>query len=178
MNEAADFMSRSMGELGFFDHQEPPCDAAGDNCTGRDPFERIAFFGHTGWSTAGENIAAGWPDAVNTFEGWKDSPGHNENMLNPNFTAIGIGRVVVPDSSYGVYWTNNFSNFIDGNGDCEGEGSAEGVSPTLASGLDDAHGASPLLGELSGEGCQSVGSLNLRLLFFLWGVFLLRRRSL
>ena len=26
------------GKEGFFDHNEPPCDEAGDICTGRDPF--------------------------------------------------------------------------------------------------------------------------------------------
>ena len=176
MNEAADFMSRSMGELGFFDHQEPPCDAAGDNCTGRDPFERIAFFGHSGWSTAGENIAAGYPDAVNTFEGWKASPGHNENMLNPNFTAIGIGRVVVPNSSYGVYWTNNFSNFVDGSGDCDGgsDSASAGIGGEFVGVSDGA--SDPMLGELAGKGCQSLGGMNSALLGLLWWVLGLWRR--
>ena len=179
MNEAADFMSRSMGELGFFDHQEPPCDPAGDNCTGRDPFERIAFFGHAGWSTAGENIAAGYPDAVNTFEGWKASPGHNENMLNPNFTAIGIGRVVVPNSSYGVYWTNNFSNFVDGSGDCEGEGAGGGVGASLGGDfVAEADGTGVVLQDLAGEGCQALGGTSSGLFGLFWCIIRLRRRRI
>ncbi len=119
MNAASDWMSQAMGEQGFFDHREPPCDNNGV-CSGRDPFDRIAAFGHDEWSTAGENIAAGYSSAAEVFEGWRNSPGHNANMLNPNFTAIGIGRVVVPGSQFRIYWTNNFSNWIDGPWDCDG----------------------------------------------------------
>ena len=74
MNAAADYMSRFMGEEGFFDHNEPPCDDAGDICTGRDPFDRITDFGHTDWRTSAENIAAGNPDGASTFDQWKNSP--------------------------------------------------------------------------------------------------------
>ena len=118
MNAAADYLSRFMGEEGFFDHNEPPCDETGDICTGRDPFDRIDAFGHTQWMTSAENIAAGNSDGASTFEQWKNSPGHDRNMRNPDFTSIGIGRVEVPGSYYTFYWTTNFSDFIDGNGDC------------------------------------------------------------
>lgn len=115
-NAAAEYMSRKMGEEGFFDHNEPPCTSSG--CTGRDPFERMQAFGHDGWTTAGENIAAGSDTAAAVFQGWKNSPGHNQNMLRPQFTAIGIARVEVPGSRYRIYWTNTFSNLVDGDHDC------------------------------------------------------------
>jgi uncharacterized protein YkwD len=176
MNAAADYMSRTMGELGFFDHNEPPCDDEGDICTGRDPFDRIAFFGHTGWSTAAENISAGRSDAMGTFEGWKSSEGHNRNMLDPSFTSIGIGRVIVPNSPYGVYWTNNFSNYIDGTGDCEGEGA--GDIPVSGQGGSAAGPSDPTLGTLSGEGCHALGGAGSGLfwLVFVGGFFRIRRR--
>ena len=138
MNEAATFMSRAMGEQGFFDHNEPPCDDAGDICTGRDPFDRITDFGHTEWTTAAENIAAGNGGAAPTFEQWRTSPGHNENMLDPDFTSIGIGRVYVENSYFGWYWTNNFSNWVDGSGDCSEatEGSGTGDNSSAGSGPD------------------------------------------
>ena len=79
---------------------------------------RIEAFGHTQWMTSAENIAAGNSDGASTFEQWKNSPGHDRNMRNPDFTSIGIGRVEVPGSYYTFYWTTNFSDFIDGNGDC------------------------------------------------------------
>jgi len=47
----------------------------------------------------GENIAAGNSDAWNTFVQWRESPGHNANMLTGEFTCIGIGRAVVVDVS-------------------------------------------------------------------------------
>jgi len=115
-NRAADYMSRAMGEQAFFNHNEPPC--SGDTCTGRDPFERMVDFGHDGWRTAAENIAAGAFTAAQAFDGWKHSPGHNRNMLGAHFTAMGIARVVVEGSPMGVYWTNTFSDYVDGTHDC------------------------------------------------------------
>ncbi|WP_373048163.1 CAP domain-containing protein [Vulgatibacter sp.] len=115
MNAASDYMSQAMGEQGFFSHNEPPCtDTA---CTGRDPFERMRDFGHA-FRTGGENIAAGYPTAEDVFEGWRNSPGHNENMLRASFKAMGIGRVEVPGSDFRIYWTNNFSDNPDGDHDC------------------------------------------------------------
>ncbi len=128
MNAAAEYMSRAMGELDFFDHNEPPCGADGE-CSGRDPFDRIEAFGHVNWTTAGENIAGGSPSAEGTFEQWRTSPGHNANMLEDDFTSIGIARVFVPGSDLEFYWTNNFSDLIDGGGDCAGEGADDYPKP-------------------------------------------------
>lgn len=150
MNVAADWMSREMGEQGFFSHQEPPCDPSGNDCTGRDPFERITFFEHNQWNTAGENIAAGYPNAAAVFEGWRNSPGHNANMLQGAFTAIGIGRVEVPGSRFGIYWTNNFSDWIDGHYDCDGVWHGEGG--TGGTGGDGGDGGTGGDGGSGGEG--------------------------
>lgn len=43
------------------------------------------------YRTVGENIAAGNKDARSTFEQWKNSPRHRDNMLNPNFTHMTVG---------------------------------------------------------------------------------------
>ena len=174
MNAAADYMSRFMGEEGFFDHNEPPCDEAGDICTGRDPFDRIEDFGHVDWTTSAENIAAGNPDGESTFEQWRNSPGHDRNMRNPDFTSIGIARVEVPGSYYIFYWTTNFSNYIDGNGDCNGDDPSDYVS-----GSDDDRGDTTSSGTSSGSGSSDEGGcagapLVSPWLFAAWG--LLRRR--
>lgn len=150
MNAAADYMSRAMGELGFFDHYEPPCDDTGDVCTGRDPFDRIDDFGHTQWMTSAENIAAGNPDGASTFTQWKNSPGHDRNMRNPDFTSIGIGRVEVPGSYYRYYWTTNFSDWVDGNGDCTSDDPSD--YPDLNEEDGDAPGASDPSDEASETG--------------------------
>ena len=186
MNEAATFMSSAMGEQGFFDHNEPPCDDAGDICTGRDPFDRISDFGHTEWTSAAENIAAGSASAAGTFEQWKNSPGHNENMLDDDFTSIGIGRVYVENSYFGWYWTNNFSNWVDGPGDCFGEG---GDSSTAGGGEDSSNGdESDTSGDSADTGidtdiddgiegsCQQSGPG--MWMWMLFGLFFMRRRSL
>lgn len=60
-----------------------------------------------------ENIAAGNSSAADTFRQWKNSPGHNKNMLNPNFRAIGIGRASKSTSKYRWYWTTTFGGALD-----------------------------------------------------------------
>lgn len=59
-------------------------------------------------SVAGENIAAGYRTGEAVFEGWKEEnenyagQGHRRNMLNANFTAIGIGHVYYNGYHYWV----------------------------------------------------------------------------
>lgn len=79
--------------------------------TGRDgstPWDRIRAAGYTYNTYLGENIAAGYADAQSVFTAWRNSPGHNANMLSPNFHAIGVGRVYGSGSTYGWYWTTDF----------------------------------------------------------------------
>jgi uncharacterized protein YkwD len=72
--------------------------------------------GYTSYTTAGENIAAGQQTAQAVFNAWKNSSGHNANMLKASFTQIGIGHVVVNGSKYGTYWTTDFANGNDSGG--------------------------------------------------------------
>jgi len=57
------------------------------------------------YRTAGENIA-GNPSAAGAMRAWMNSPGHRANILNPNFTRIGIG--VVDGGPYGKILTQHF----------------------------------------------------------------------
>lgn len=43
------------------------------------------------YQAAGENIAMGYRTPAAVVEGWMNSPGHRENILNENFTHIVIG---------------------------------------------------------------------------------------
>lgn len=43
------------------------------------------------FSTCGENIAQGYTTADFVMEGWMNSEGHKKNILNPDFTEIGVG---------------------------------------------------------------------------------------
>ena len=57
------------------------------------------------WSTIGENIAAGQPNATEVMKAWMNSPGHRANILNCKFQQIGIG--VAFDGRRPV-WTQDF----------------------------------------------------------------------
>ncbi len=62
-------------------------------------------------TSSGENIAAGYQTPAAVVEGWMNSPGHKANILNPNFTTIGIG-CIRHDSLYQIYWTQCFGNHL------------------------------------------------------------------
>ncbi len=89
---AARAHSLDMFERGFFDHTNPD---------GEGPGARIDKTEYQ-YSTWGENIAAGYPTAEAVMNGWMESPGHCSNIMNPNFTEIGVGY---HDSAH---WTQVF----------------------------------------------------------------------
>ncbi|MGB3682574.1 MAG: CAP domain-containing protein, partial [Rubrobacteraceae bacterium] len=61
----------------------------------------------------GENIAGGQAGPQEVFTAWKNSPGHNAMMLNPDMNVIGIGLVENPDTAYGEFWVTNFGSDKD-----------------------------------------------------------------
>ena len=66
--------------------------------------DRVTATGYV-WQTVGENIAAGYPDLDAVMQGWVDSPSHCVNVMNGNFTDIGV--VIVQGTSsntYRNYW--------------------------------------------------------------------------
>lgn len=82
-----------------FDHTRPN----GTSC-----FTVLNEFGIS-YMTASENIAAGYTTPAKVVEGWMNSDGHRENIMNPAFTKIGIGHCFVSRSQYGHYWTQLFT---------------------------------------------------------------------
>ena len=88
--------SKDMVANHYFDHQSP---------TYGSPFDMMKRYGIS-YSYAGENIAAGQKTPEDVVEAWMNSEGHRENILNPNFTKIGVGYV--QGGSYGSYWTQEF----------------------------------------------------------------------
>src|SRR3954447_11301480 len=101
--------SYDMGVKRYFSHT---------GSDGSSPWTRMAREGYTYNTTKGENIAAGYATADTVFTAWKNSAGHNANMLNPNFKAIGIGMVSVSGSPYGTYWTTDFGGVVDARPSC------------------------------------------------------------
>ena len=63
--------------------------------------------GLTNYGMVGENLASGFNNTDSVIEGWKGSPGHYRNMLEDNFTKIGVGLVKIN----GVYyWVQIFGD--------------------------------------------------------------------
>ena len=76
---------------------------------GRSCFTALDDYGVNYW-TCGENIAYGYnanatPQAV--VNGWMNSPGHRANILNANFTEIGIGYAQ-SNAGHEHYWAQVF----------------------------------------------------------------------
>lgn len=94
--------SQDMADNDFFSH-------TGSN--GSSPGDRIEAQGYN-WSTWGENIAAGYTTPANVMDGWMNSSGHRANILNCNFTEIGIGYIYNGNDTgsvnYRHYWTQVF----------------------------------------------------------------------
>ena len=76
-----------------------------------------------------ENIAAGNETASATFNQWKNSSGHNANMLSTSMKAIGIGRAYNSKSTYKWYWTTTFGGKVVEPVNCSGS-SAPAPTPT------------------------------------------------
>ena len=75
--------SEDMAENNYFSHNSP---------TYGSPFDMMQTFGIT-YSTAGENIAKGQTSAAEVMNAWMNSSGHAANIMNSNFSEIGVGYV-------------------------------------------------------------------------------------
>ena len=60
------------------------------------------------WSSVGENVAAGQPDADTVVKAWLDSPGHCENIMGPQFREMGVAFVAAPKSDLRMLWAQVF----------------------------------------------------------------------
>lgn len=89
-----------------FDHKRPN----GSSC-----FTVLNDVQAPGYAAAGENIAAGYPSATAVVNGWMNSPGHRQNILNPYFAHMGAGLAVFSNNSYGKYWVQLFYTGFDCN---------------------------------------------------------------
>lgn len=116
--------SLDMATHAYFDHNDQQ---------GKTPFDRMRAAGYSGGWMA-ENIAAGNASAAATFDQWKNSPGHDANMLGTHYVAIGIGRATAAGSPYGWYWTTDFGDVVDSTGITPGgdAGVDAGPSPDAA----------------------------------------------
>jgi uncharacterized YkwD family protein len=93
LTKSAQAKSQDMHDKKYFDHNSP---------TYGTPFQMMSKFGYK-YSYAGENIAMGQKTPKEVMDAWMNSQGHRANILNSNFTEIGIGYV-----ADGNYWTQQF----------------------------------------------------------------------
>lgn len=80
-----------------------------DGSDGRSPFDRIRDVGYTGGYPQGENVAQGYPTPESVVDGWMNSDGHCRNIMNPDFSEIGVGY----EGGSGArrhFWTQKFGN--------------------------------------------------------------------
>jgi uncharacterized protein YkwD len=77
---------------------------------GADFAARISAVGFS-WSTAGENIAAGYDTPAAVVSAWMASPGHCHNILTPNFVDVGTGVSDrgIPGAGGPGTWTQDFA---------------------------------------------------------------------
>lgn len=103
--------NEDMGRYDFFAHDTAQSDHFP---AGSEPWDRMALSGYDyPDSYRAENLAAGYETAEEAFQAWRESPGHNKNMLDGNQRVIGISRLEVPGSEFGWYWTTDFGSELD-----------------------------------------------------------------
>lgn len=99
LGAAATHHSQDMANKNYFSHKL---------ANGASPEENIRCHGYS-YRAYGENIAAGFESARDTFAQWENSSGHRKMMLG-NFNEIGIGRAHNANARYDWYWTANFGS--------------------------------------------------------------------
>jgi uncharacterized protein YkwD len=85
--------------------------ATGQFSHGSDFGGRITATGFQ-WSTAGENIATGYPTPLSVVNAWMASTGHCQNILDPAFLDVGTGLSRHPVRHYSSgpsTWTQDFA---------------------------------------------------------------------
>ena len=60
------------------------------------------------WRVVGENIAAGQPAAEQVVAGWLKSAGHCANLMDPDFSEMGVAYAAAPQDARGIYWVQMF----------------------------------------------------------------------
>jgi uncharacterized protein YkwD len=92
LSAAARAHSADMVNRRYFEHDSPD---------GGTPEDRAAAAGYSDYG--GENIAYGQGSAAEVMADWMSSPDHRRNILNCEFTTIGVGL-----DPRGMYWSQEF----------------------------------------------------------------------
>jgi len=103
LTASATWKSNDMAANSYFGHDD----------LNRSWSQRVTECGYASSANASENIAAGNADGATTFDMWRNSSGHNANMLSASMRVIGVARAYRAGSPYGWYWTANFGSVAD-----------------------------------------------------------------
>lgn len=96
LTSVANTKAKDMAVNKYFAHESP---------TYGTPFQMLQQFG-VKYSYAGENIAAGQKTSQQVMNSWMNSSGHRANILNKNYTQLGVGFYA--GGSYDTYWVQLF----------------------------------------------------------------------
>lgn len=97
LNQVATIKAEDMADTHYFSHDSPTLGT---------PFDLMHRYG-VDYMSAGENIAAGQPTAKAVMDSWMNSSGHRANILNKNYTHLGVGYAT--GGEYGIYWVQEFT---------------------------------------------------------------------
>lgn len=81
LEKAATLKAHDMAEKGYFAHTSP---------AGVTPWHWLSEAGYD-FKAAGENLAVNYFDSKDVAEAWMNSPTHRANVMNPQFSEMGIG---------------------------------------------------------------------------------------
>jgi len=96
LTSIANTKAQDMADKNYFSHDSP---------TYGSPFDMLKHFG-VSYTAAGENIAAGQKTAKEVMNSWMNSSGHRANILNKNYTQLGVGYT--QGGQYGTEWVQLF----------------------------------------------------------------------
>jgi uncharacterized protein YkwD len=100
LTNAAAWMANDMATRNYIGHV---------SSDGRSPTQRMLAFGYPATTMyTGEDLGAGHATASAVLAAWKASAAHNAVLLNPKYSAIGVGLAQSASSTYKWYWAADF----------------------------------------------------------------------
>ena len=91
-----------MAEHDYFEHRD---------LSGQSPADRVRAVGYRE-KLVGENIAYGPKSVEEVVQGWLDSPGHCENIMDPRFDAVGFAYAAGHSGRHGLYWVMDLAESL------------------------------------------------------------------
>lgn len=95
LSEAAKVHSRDLAKWDRISHY---------GSDGSNPWDRVKRTGYPA-KVAAENVGTGQIDFGEVLKGWKDSPGHNKNLLLADANEMGLALVQDPKTEFKSFWT-------------------------------------------------------------------------